>query len=184
MIPHPSRLLDLWRIAAHYRLDTLLAPELVPERARSAMRLISLHPAAWHSKAADDPMRLKRALEDMGPLFVKLGQLLSTRRDLIPPELIAQLVYLQDQVSPFDVTVARQRVEQSLGASIDTLFARFDARPLAAASIASTYSGKTTVKLISFCRQSFSGSKNSFTCDRYPATIEARGISSECRSRS
>jgi ubiquinone biosynthesis protein len=139
MIPHPSRLLDLWRIAAHYRLDTLLAPELVPERARSAMRLISLHPAAWHSKAADDPMRLKRALEDMGPLFVKLGQLLSTRRDLIPPELIAQLVYLQDQVSPFDVTVARQRVEQSLGASIDTLFARFDARPLAAASIAQVH---------------------------------------------
>ncbi|MEY2863044.1 MAG: hypothetical protein RLY58_751 [Pseudomonadota bacterium] len=139
MIPHPSRLLDLWRIAAHYRLDTLLAPELVPERARSAMRLISLHPAAWHSKAADDPMRLKRALEDMGPLFVKLGQLLSTRRDLIPPELITQLVYLQDQVSPFDVTVARQRVEQSLGASIDTLFARFDALPLAAASIAQVH---------------------------------------------
>ena len=90
MIPHPARLLELWRIAAHYRLDTLIPAEDMPMRARPALRAIALHPAAWGSKAADDPMRLKRALEDMGPLFVKLGQLLSTRRDLIAPDLLAQ----------------------------------------------------------------------------------------------
>lgn len=139
MIPHPSRLLALWRIAAHYRLDTLLPAELLPSKARSALQVIALHPAGWHSKDADNPMRLKLALEEMGPLFVKLGQLLSTRRDLIPPVLLEQLVYLQDQVAPFAASVARMRVEQSLGATIDTLFARFDDVPLAAASIAQVH---------------------------------------------
>ena len=114
MIPHPSRLLALWRIAAHYRLDTLIPTELLPSKARSALNVIALHPAAWHSKDADNPMRLKLALEEMGPLFVKLGQLLSTRRDLIPPVLLEQLVYLQDQVAPFAASIARERVEQSL----------------------------------------------------------------------
>lgn len=138
MIPHFSRLLELWRIAAHYRLDTLLLAQL-PPKARPALRMIALHPAAWHSKAAHDPMRLKLALEEMGPLFVKLGQLLSTRRDLIAPELLAQLVHLQDRVTPFAADLAKQRITDSLGASLDTLFARFDDVPLAAASIAQVH---------------------------------------------
>jgi ubiquinone biosynthesis protein len=137
MIPHPSRLLELWRIAAHYRLDTLIPAEALPAKARSVMRLIAMHPAAWNNKGEE--LGLKRALEDMGPLFVKLGQLLSTRRDLIPPELIAQLIYLQDQVTPFEGRLARSKVESALGADIDTLFARFDDIPLAAASIAQVH---------------------------------------------
>ncbi|MEC7121012.1 MAG: AarF/UbiB family protein [Pseudomonadota bacterium] len=139
MIPHPTRLLELWRIAAHYRLDSLIPADQLPLRARQALRLLAIHPAGWNSKTIDDPLRLKHALEDMGPLFVKLGQLLSTRRDLIPPDLLAQLVHLQDRVSPFDATIAKQRVEQALGASIETLFARFDDLPLAAASIAQVH---------------------------------------------
>lgn len=139
MIPHFSRLLELWRIAAHYRLDNLLPEEELPPKARSAIQLIKMHPAAWGSKAEKDPLRLKHALEDMGPLFIKLGQLLSTRRDLIAPALLAQLVELQDKVNPFSTAVARQRVEASLNASIETLFARFDEAPLAAASIAQVH---------------------------------------------
>lgn len=139
MIPHFSRLLELWRLAAHHRLDTLLPDEEIPAKARPLMQLIKLHPAAWASRASKDPLRLKHALEEMGPLFVKLGQLLSTRRDLIPPELLLQLVQLQDRVSPFETAIARQQVETSLNAKIDTLFARFDDMPLAAASIAQVH---------------------------------------------
>ena len=75
----------------------------------------------------------------MGPLAIKLGQLLSTRRDLIPPEILAQLVLLQDQVKPFDSNVAKQRIQESLKADVNTLFARFDDQPLAAASLPSAY---------------------------------------------
>ncbi|MDK1682334.1 ABC1 kinase family protein [Acinetobacter terrestris] len=139
MIPHVSRLLELWRIAAHYRLDTLFPAEELPEKARHALSLIRMHPAAWSSRERKNPLKLKEALEEMGPLAIKLGQLLSTRRDLIPPEVLQQLVLLQDQVKPFDNNVAKMRIQESLKADVNTLFARFDIQPLAAASIAQVH---------------------------------------------
>ena len=139
MIPHLTRLLDLWRIAAHYRLDTLFPAEELPEKARHVLSFIRMHPAAWSSKERKNPLKLKQALEDMGPLAIKLGQLLSTRRDLIPPEVLQQLVLLQDRVKPFGSDVAKIRIQESLKADINTLFARFDEQPLAAASIAQVH---------------------------------------------
>ena len=139
MIPHLTRLLDLWRIVAHYRLDTLFPAEELPEKARHVLSIIRMHPAAWSSKERKNPLKLKQAMEDMGPLAIKLGQLLSTRRDLIPPEVLQQLVLLQDRVKPFDSNVAKTRIQESLKADINTLFSRFDEQPLAAASIAQVH---------------------------------------------
>ena len=139
MIPHVSRLLELWRIAAHYRLDTLFPAEELPEKARHALGVIRMHPAAWSSRERKNPLKLKQALEEMGPLAIKMGQLLSTRRDLIPPEVLQQLVLLQDRVKPFGSDVANMRIQESLKADVNTLFARFDEQPLAAASIAQVH---------------------------------------------
>lgn len=139
MIPHVTRLLELWRIAAHYRLDTLFPAEELPAKARHALNVIKIHPAAWSSREKKNPLKLKEALEDMGPLAIKLGQLLSTRRDLIPPEVLSQLVLLQDRVKPYDTRLAKQRIQESLKADVSTLFSRFDEQPLAAASIAQVH---------------------------------------------
>mgnify|MGYP000461580407 FL=1 len=139
MIPHITRLLELWRIAAHYRLDTLFPAEELPVKARHALNIIKTHPAAWSSREKKNPLKLKEALEDMGPLAIKLGQLLSTRRDLIPPEVLSQLVLLQDRVKPYDTQLAKQRIQESLKADVSTLFSRFDEQPLAAASIAQVH---------------------------------------------
>ena len=139
MIPHITRLFELWRIAAHYRLDTLIPAEDIPTKARPIIKLIHMHPAAWSSRERKNPLKLKEALEEMGPLAIKMGQLLSTRRDLIPPELLQQLVLLQDRVKPFGNDVAKMRIQESLKADVNTLFARFDDQPLAAASIAQVH---------------------------------------------
>jgi len=139
MIPHVSRLFELWRIAAHYRLDTLFPAEELPEKARHALSIIRMHPAAWSSKERKNPLKLKQALEDMGPLAIKLGQLLSTRRDLIPPEILQKYLCKEDRVKPFDSGIAKTRIQESLKADISTLFSRFDEQPLAAASIAQVH---------------------------------------------
>ena len=139
MVPHLTRLLELWRIAAHYRLDTLIPADELPAKARPILKLIRANPAAWSSREKRNPLKLKQALEDMGPLAIKMGQLLSTRRDLIPPEILSQLTLLQDQVKPFAVDVAKARISDAFKADLNTLFQRFDEQPLAAASIAQVH---------------------------------------------
>ena len=84
-------------------------------------------------------VRARRVLEDLGPSFVKLGQLASTRPDIIPPDLQNELKKLQDSVPPIDFELVKEQIEASLGAPLDSVFASFDKQPLAAASIAQVH---------------------------------------------
>ncbi|CAN0604865.1 unnamed protein product, partial [Ectocarpus sp. 12 AP-2014] len=83
--------------------------------------------------------RLRLAMEELGPVFVKFGQILSTRRDLLPDDMAESLKHLQDRVPPFPSESAREIIERSLGAPVSELFAEFSADPMASASVAQVH---------------------------------------------
>ena len=93
----------------------------------------------WRNLTSPRAIRLRMALEELGPIFVKLGQVLSTRADLIPADIVLELSRLQDRVPPFDSDLAVAQIERSLGAHPDQLFARFERIPVASASIAQVH---------------------------------------------
>ena len=100
-----------------------------------------LSPFYWTSLGKRPPrgVRIRRALEDLGPIYVKFGQILSTRRDLLPDDIAGELTKLQDRVPPFPGTKAQALIEQALEDSVENLFDGFDAEPLASASIAQVH---------------------------------------------
>ena len=83
--------------------------------------------------------RLREALERLGPIFVKFGQVMSTRRDLLPPDIADELARLQDRVPPFESSLAVAIIEKSFGRPLDKIFASFDLTPIASASIAQVH---------------------------------------------
>src|SRR5262245_24331849 len=90
-------------------------------------------------RSADRGVRLRRALETLGPIYVKFGQVLSTRRDLLPLDIADELAKLQDRVPPFDGELAVAEVERSLGRPIDALFSSYEKTPVASASVAQVH---------------------------------------------
>ncbi|HVI24826.1 MAG TPA: ubiquinone biosynthesis regulatory protein kinase UbiB [Xanthomonadaceae bacterium] len=125
------------RVLLRYRLDALL-DGTAAERWLKLMR--PFVPRAPQEIAAQSRgARLRLALQELGPIFVKFGQILSTRRDLVPPDVAEELALLQDRVAPFDGDAARRIVEQALGRPVAAAFASFDTTPLASASIAQVH---------------------------------------------
>ncbi len=131
------RALHIVRVLLRHRLDALLADT------RVGRWLWLLRPLS--GRGGDDlprGQRLRLALQELGPIFVKFGQILSTRRDLLPPDVAEELTLLQDRVAPFPGEQARERIEKSLGQPIAALYAAFDETPLASASIAQVHAAR------------------------------------------
>jgi ubiquinone biosynthesis protein len=132
------RLLEIQRVLLKHRLDDYVrATHLY----RPLRFLLVLSPGVWleRRRAGGRAERLRLALEELGPIFVKFGQAVSTRRDLLPPDIADELAKLQDRVPPFDGAVARRLIEASYGRPVTEVFASFDETPLAAASIAQVH---------------------------------------------
>jgi ubiquinone biosynthesis protein len=132
------RLLTIQRALVRHRLDDYIA---ATHLYRPFRFLYYLSPWTWFQRSlgATRGERLRLAFEELGPIFVKFGQALSTRRDLLPPDVADELCKLQDRVPPFPGEVAVAMVEKAYGTALGETFAQFELKPLAAASIAQVH---------------------------------------------
>jgi len=124
-----------WILLRHGLDELILATHLF--RPFRFFRLIM--PWTWVARRTPRGVRIRLALEDLGPIFVKFGQILSTRRDLLPDDIAVELAKLQDQVTPFDNQTAYNIIEKSLGHPLDEIFSEFSDAPFASASIAQVH---------------------------------------------
>jgi len=132
-----SRLRHIHRVLNRHGLDEFIPLDRLPATLRLLLRTGGR--ITDKNKAIPRGARLRSALEDLGPIFVKFGQTLSTRRDLLPDDIAEELVKLQDRVPPFPGEEAQAIIEAALGAPIDEIFAAFDQTPLASASVAQVH---------------------------------------------
>ncbi|KGT87740.1 ubiquinone biosynthesis protein UbiB [Erwinia typographi] len=131
------RLYLIIRVFLNYGLD-----ELVPKTRLTLLFRLWRNCLFWMpNKHREQPLgeRIRLAMEQLGPVWIKFGQMMSTRRDLFPPQIADQLAMLQDRVAPFDGVLAKKQIELSLGCPVETLFDDFDIKPLASASIAQVH---------------------------------------------
>ena len=131
------RMLAIQRVLVKYGLDDIIKETHLWRPLRF---LFYLAPRQKNSAPVGERIRL--ALEELGPIFVKFGQAISTRRDLLPPDIADELAKLQDAVPPFPAEQALAIIEEAYGESVSTVFERFDKEPLAAASIAQVHTAK------------------------------------------
>ncbi|MDR5749528.1 MULTISPECIES: ubiquinone biosynthesis regulatory protein kinase UbiB [unclassified Caballeronia] len=132
------RFLKIFFTIVRFGLDELVMSGIDDRRVRFLMRITTF----GRKFDIQRGIRLRLALESLGPIFVKFGQVLSTRRDLLPVDIADELAKLQDQVPPFDSDVAISIIEKSLGNPIDVLFDDFERVPIASASIAQVHFAK------------------------------------------
>jgi ubiquinone biosynthesis protein len=135
------RLLEIQRVLLRHGLDDYVrATHLY----RPLRFLFFLSPLVWFERrrTVSRGARLRLALEELGPIFVKFGQAVSTRRDLLPPDIADELAMLQDRVPPFPGSTARALIEQAYGRPLAEVFESFDETPLAAASIAQVHAAR------------------------------------------
>jgi ubiquinone biosynthesis protein len=130
-----GRLLRIILVALRHGLDELALghPRLRP------LRLGVRYALFWRNLSTPRGVRLRRALEDLGPIFIKFGQMLSTRRDLLPPDIADELALLQDRVPPFASELVVATIERVFGRPLDQVFRSFDVTPVASASVAQVH---------------------------------------------
>jgi ubiquinone biosynthesis protein len=134
------RLIYINAVLIRHGLDEII---LTTPLLRPVRFLLYLLPWNWVRRTrAPRAIRLRCALEDLGPIFVKFGQIMSTRRDLLPDDIADELANLQDQVPPFPGSQARAIIERALHSPVGDLFAEFDEAPLASASIAQVHAAR------------------------------------------
>ena len=139
---HLPRLFRIVSVAAKYRLD-----QVSPYTARSlplrwTLRLLGLPWSGSAVRQLPPPQRLRSALEELGPIYIKFGQLLSTRRDFLPIEIADALQGLQDKVPGFTSPTIEALVEQALGPDWQSHFAHIETQALASASIAQVHAAR------------------------------------------
>src|SRR5476651_381859 len=136
------RLFRIQRVVIRYRLDDLLFALPLPWWMLATRFVLPWRWLPRRASALSRGARLRLALQDLGPIFIKFGQLLSTRRDLLPEDIADELMLLQDRVPPFDSQLAIKLIEDQLGAKISEVFSRFDVAPLASASVAQVHAAQ------------------------------------------
>jgi ubiquinone biosynthesis protein len=129
------RLIKIISVGIHFGLEELF---LGHERFRGLRDLIGAV-FFWRVLTETRAVRLRRALEGLGPIFVKFGQVLSTRRDVLPPDLADELAKLQDRVPPFPAAEAAAILQRAYGRPANVVFQEFDAEPIASASVAQVH---------------------------------------------
>ena len=135
-----ARLIQINHVLARHRLDEFIQ---TLHFFRPLRFLSLLSPYRWRT-SEDSPRgeRLRLALQDLGPIFVKFGQILSTRRDLIPPDIADELAKLQDKVAPFPAEQALALIKEAFGEELSTTFSEVQTTPLASASIAQVHAAE------------------------------------------
>ena len=137
-MPQFLRLLVIQRVLISHGLDEIIfATHLL----RPVRFIFYILPWNWFNKNKEKrAVRIRLMLEELGPIYVKLGQILSTRRDLIPKDIADEFAKLQDNVAPFSGKIAREIIEDAYGRNIYDIFSKFDETPLASASVAQVHS--------------------------------------------
>lgn len=130
------RLMKILRVLFAERID-----EFLPKPKRGPLRAIRWCIPTIRMKRSRGE-RLRDALQTLGPVFVKFGQMLSTRRDLLPPDIASALAELQDRVRPFPGAIAKRIVENDLDATVEQLFSEFSEEPMASASVAQVHTAR------------------------------------------
>ncbi|HEX6136973.1 MAG TPA: ubiquinone biosynthesis regulatory protein kinase UbiB [Casimicrobiaceae bacterium] len=130
-----GRLLRIVVVALRHGLDDLA---LGHERLRP-LRPVARAALFWRDLSAPRGVRLRRALEDLGPIFIKFGQVLSTRRDILPPDIADELALLQDRVPPFASELVEATIVRVFGRPLADVFKTFDLAPVASASVAQVH---------------------------------------------
>lgn len=136
-----SRLLQIQRVLVKYGLDEII---LATHLFRPLRFVFYLSPATWfhRERVGSRGERLRLAFEELGPIFMKFGQMLSTRRDLLPRDIADELERLQDRVPPFPSAQAKAIINQAYGMPLESVFASFEETPLAAATIAQVHGAR------------------------------------------